>query len=213
AARILLSTNGYAVTTEEDPEKIPGLINAGNFDLILLDMNFSRGVVHGKEGFRWLQVILDIDPASVVILITAYGDIELAVEAMQNGASDFIQKPWDNQKLLSTVSIASELNDAKKRASLLKVQNKFLSGTFSDIIGESKPMQSVFNMIDKVSMTDANVLLTGENGTGKDLIARAIHKRSTRADSVFLGVDMGSIPETLFESEMFGHKKGAFTGA
>lgn len=213
AARILLSKKGFDVTTESNPRQIPYLIQNTDFSVILLDMNFTRGIVHGDEGIHWLKVILEINPSSVVILMTAYSDIELAVKGMQKGASDFVQKPWDNQKLLSTISIAAELNKEKKNSSLLKVQNRFLKGNDKNIIGTSKAMLSVFAMMEKVSATDANVLITGENGTGKDLVAKAIHNSSNRSDSVFLAVDMGSIAGSLFESEMFGHEKGAFTGA
>ncbi len=213
AARILLSQNNYNITTESNPEKIPHLIKKNDFNVILLDMNFTEGVVHGKEGFRWLDVILTLEPEAVVILITAYGDVELAVEGMQNGASDFIQKPWNNQKLLSTISMAMELNKERKKTSLLQIQNNLLSESRTNIIGSGKSMKAVFNLMERVSITDANVLITGDNGTGKDLVARIIHEKSSRAESIFLTVDMGSIPETLFESEMFGHEKGAFTGA
>ena len=213
AARILLSQNGFDVTTEPDPRQIPFLIRKTDYSVILLDMNYTKGIVHGREGIQWLDIILEINPTAVVILITAYGDVELAVEGMRKGASDFVQKPWDNQKLVSTVSMAAELHREKRKSSRLKSQNKLLNQNFKNIIGSCEPMKAVFNLVEKVAGTDANVLITGENGTGKDLIARIIHEKSERADSIFLGVDMGSIPESLFESEMFGHETGAFTGA
>lgn len=213
AVRILLSRNEYNVITETSPDRIPVLMRKWDFSVILLDMNFTKGSISGDEGFKWLELILGINPSAVVILITAYGDIKLAVEGMQKGASDFIQKPWDNQKLLSTISIACKLNSEKKKNSILERQNRLISKDFKNIIGNSSCMKRVFDLIERVSKTDANILITGENGTGKDLIARAIHNSSTRCDSTFLGVDMGSIPDTLFESEMFGHEKGAFTGA
>lgn len=213
AIRILLSKGEYNVITENSPKRIPILMKKWDFDLILLDMNFTKGANHGEEGFTSLKTILDIDPNAVVILITAYGDIDLAVEGMQKGAADFIQKPWDNQKLLSTISIACDLNREKEKNRLLETRNRLITKDFDDIIGQSSPMLKVFDLINKVSKTDVNILITGENGTGKELIARAIHSRSNRKDSCFLGVDMGSIPQSLFESEMFGHEKGAFTGA
>ncbi|MBB6479669.1 sigma-54-dependent transcriptional regulator [Spirochaeta isovalerica] len=214
AARIALAQTGFSVTTGSDPEQIPALMAKTDFQVILLDMNFTRGVVHGEEGLTWLQKIRENDPAAVVILITAYGDVELAVRAMQNGAYDFIQKPWDNEKLVSTVSMAVELGRSKREVSLLKRQNQFLSecnGT--QVIGSGPAMRKVLDLVEKVSRTDANVLITGENGTGKDLIARLIHDSSERSDAPFLPVDMGAIPESLFESEMFGYERGAFTGA
>ncbi len=213
ALRICLSQNGFSVTTDTSPDRIPVLMKKTDFSVILLDMNFSKGAILGHEGFKWLDIILDINPQTVVILMTAYGDIELAVKAMQSGASDFIQKPWDNQKLLSTISMATELNTEKRKRSISEVQNRIINSDFKEIIGQSSSMEAVFNIINRVAVTDVNVLIRGENGTGKDLIARAIHNRSKRIDSQFIPVDMGAIPESLFESEMFGFVKGAFTGA
>ncbi|MGL1893687.1 MAG: sigma-54 dependent transcriptional regulator [Spirochaetaceae bacterium] len=212
AIRILLSKD-FNVTTECNPKQLPLLLRKNEYNVILLDMNFSEGATHGEEGFKWLKVILDIDPLAVVILITAYGDIELAVQGMKLGATDFILKPWENQKLLSTLFLAADLNLEKRNKRLVEVQNRLVSSAFPEIIGEADVMLELFDLINRVSDTEANILITGENGTGKDLVAKAIHKKSRNSNSIFLGVDMGSIPETLFESEMFGHQKGAFTGA
>jgi DNA-binding NtrC family response regulator len=214
AGRIALSQKGFQVTVGSDPGQIPALMEKNYFHAILLDMNFTRGVVHGEEGMEWLVRIREINPSAVVILITAYGDVELAVRAMQNGAYDFIQKPWDNDKLVSTVSMAVELGKSKRDVSLWKTRNEFLSELMGErIIGTGKAITRVLELVDKVSRTDANVLISGENGTGKDLVARLIHDLSSRARCPYLPVDMGAIPETLFESEMFGYQKGAFTGA
>jgi DNA-binding NtrC family response regulator len=205
------------VHTEKNPAKIPDLLNNNSFDLIFLDMNFEQDVTSGREGFQWLQKILAIDPAAVVILITAYGDVEMAVKAVKQGAVDFILKPWQNEKLLATISATLQLRKSRMEASRLRVQQKQLSADidqpFQDIIGRSPPMQTLFQTIKKVAGTDANVFILGENGTGKELVARAIHRQSLRKDKVFISVDMGAISETLFESELFGHIKGAFTDA
>ncbi|HNC32140.1 MAG TPA: sigma-54 dependent transcriptional regulator, partial [Cyclobacteriaceae bacterium] len=191
--------------------------NNDTYDVILLDMNFSKDITSGKEGFYWLEKILEKDPQAVVILITAFGDVEMAVKALKQGATDFVLKPWQNEKLISTISTAiklrqsySEVDKLRKAKEMLEEQ---ISKPFGEIIGQSTAIKEVFGLIDKVAKTDANVLILGENGTGKELIARAIHQRSLRKDSSFVSVDMGAITETLFESELFGHKKGAFTDA
>jgi DNA-binding NtrC family response regulator len=205
------------VQIEENPDKLPGLLRSGEYDVILLDMNFKRGVNDGEEGFHWLQQILNIDPYAVIILITAYGEVDLAVKAMKNGAVDFVLKPWKNQKLLATILSALQLRHSKKEVEKLKRTQEKLSDTidqpYIDFIGESTAIQRVHEMIDRVASTDANVLILGENGTGKELVARAIHRKSMRKNNVFISVDLGSITETLFESELFGHVKGAFTDA
>jgi DNA-binding NtrC family response regulator len=171
----------------------------------------------GEEGLYWLQQILKIDPQAVVILITAYGEVDLAVKAMKNGAVDFILKPWKNQKLLATVLSARQLRQSKKEIEKLKVTQENLADTleqpYIDFIGYSPAIQRVKEIIDRVAATDADVLILGENGTGKEVVARAIHRQSTRNNKVFISVDLGSITETLFESELFGHVKGAFTDA
>lgn len=217
AAKMLLKKHAKEVTIEKNPKKIPFLLNNHTYDLILLDMNFSKDITSGKEGFYWLEQILDKDPQAVVILITAFGDVEMAVKALKAGATDFVLKPWQNEKLIATLSSASRLKKSYEEVSQLKQTKKQLQDdsnqAFKDIIGNSDAMKEVFKIIEKVASTDANVLILGENGTGKELIARAIHQKSMRKDNVFIGVDMGAITETLFESELFGHKKGAFTDA
>lgn len=217
AAKMLLKKQGHHVIIEKNPNKIPFLLNNDTYDVILLDMNFSKDITSGKEGFYWLEQILERDPQAVVILITAFGDVEMAVRALKQGATDFILKPWQNEKLVATISTAiklklsyNEVDKLKKAKEMLEEQ---ISRPFSDIIGQSSAIKNVFGLIDKVARTDANVLILGENGTGKELIARAIHQRSLRHENSFVSVDMGAITETLFESELFGHKKGAFTDA
>lgn len=217
AARMLLKQHYNNVHTEKTPENIPTLLNSDNFDVILLDMNFTKDVYSGQEGFDWLKNILEIDPQAVVIFITAYGDVEKSVRAIKNGATDFILKPWQNEKLLTTVSTAVKLRNSLRETDRLRRQQKQINADidkkYHSIIGESLSMQEVFNTIDKVAATEANVLILGDNGTGKELIARALHRQSGRADKVFISVDLGAISETLFESELFGHVKGAFTDA
>ncbi|HEY9116739.1 MAG TPA: sigma-54 dependent transcriptional regulator [Roseivirga sp.] len=217
AAKLLLKKHAREVIIEKNPKKIPFLMNNGTYDVILLDMNFSKDITSGKEGFYWLEQILEADPKAVVILITAFGDVEMAVKALKEGATDFVLKPWQNEKLIGTLSSAIKLKQSYKEVEKLKSAKKQLeddiSKPFKDIIGDSPAMKNVFSIIDKVAGTDANVLILGENGTGKELVARALHQRSLRKENVFVGVDMGAITETLFESELFGHKKGAFTDA
>lgn len=217
AARLFLKQHVASVHTEKNPEKIPFLLTNESYDVILLDMNYTRDATSGKEGFHWLNIIMEIDPSAVVILITAYGDIEMAVRAIKEGAMDFITKPWQNEKLLATVHAALHLRRSRIQVTSLRQQQQQLSADldqpFHDMIGTSPAMREVFGIIEKVAKTDANILIIGENGTGKELVARAIHRQSERANEVFISVDMGSITETLFESEMFGHVKGAFTDA
>ncbi len=205
------------VTTIKNPSKFTSLLHSGSFDIILLDMNFSAGVNTGNEGLFWLKEIIKEDPDAVIILITAYGDIELAVKAMKEGATDFIQKPFDSVKLVSTVKAAYQLRMSKVQVSKLMQKQKHLSEDldkkFNSLIGESPAMKNILLTVKKVAPTDANVLILGENGTGKELIAREIHRQSKRSEDVFISVDLGSLSESLFESELFGHMKGAFTGA
>lgn len=217
AAKMLLKKQNHHVIIEKNPNKIPFLLNNDTYDVILLDMNFSKDITSGKEGFYWLEKILEKDPQAVVILITAFGDVEMAVKALKQGATDFVLKPWQNEKLISTISTAiklrqsySEVDKLRKAKEMLEEQ---ISKPFGEIIGQSPAIKEVFGLIDKVAKTDANILILGENGTGKELIARAIHQRSLRSNQSFVSVDMGAITETLFESELFGHKKGAFTDA
>jgi two-component system, NtrC family, response regulator HydG len=217
AAKMLLRKHAENVIIEKNPKKIPFLLNNDTYDVILLDMNFSKDITSGKEGFYWLEQILEREPTAVVILITAFGDVEMAVKALKEGATDFVLKPWQNEKLIATLSSAAKLKKSRNEVTQLKQAKQALeegiNQPFKDIIGESDAIKQVFNIIDKVAQTDANVLILGENGTGKELIARALHQKSMRKDKVFIGVDMGAITETLFESELFGHKKGAFTDA
>lgn len=216
-ARMFLKQEFTTVQIENDPSRIPALMKSTSFDVILLDMNFKKGVNDGEEGFYWLDQILRTDSHAVVILITAYGEVDLAVKAMKNGAVDFVLKPWKNQKLLATILAAFKIRESKKEIEKLKVVQERLSDTidqpYADFIGESPAIQHVHELIDRVAGTDANVLILGENGTGKELVARAIHRKSLRKNNVFISVDLGALSETLFESELFGHVKGAFTDA
>ena len=215
--RTLLEQHFSIVESINNPEEIPEKMESQKFDVIFLDMNYTVGETGGEEGFKWLNNILKIDSDANVILITAYGEINLAVKAMKIGAIDFIVKPWENEKLLATVSTAIQLSSSKQKVSQLKSQQEILNSNinipYSEIIGKSPAMQIVFDSIEKLAATDANILILGNNGTGKELVARAIHKRSNRAEEVFISVDLGAISETLFESELFGHVKGAFTDA
>ncbi|WP_462318222.1 sigma-54-dependent transcriptional regulator [Marinilabilia sp.] len=217
ALKLLLRPHVELISTETEPANIPSLMEETDYDAILLDMNFTQDAISGKEGFHWLNKILEIDPQAVVLFITAYGDVEKSVQAIKAGATDFIIKPWQNEKLLATISSAIKLRRSRQEASDLKEKQREISTImdqpFSDFIGVSPGMQQVFNTIKKVAGTDANVLILGENGTGKELVARALHRHSLRKDEVFISVDLGALSETLFESELFGHVKGAFTDA
>lgn len=227
--KMLLRPLAESITLLSDPRELLPVISRTHFDVILLDMNFRRDAVSGKEGFHWLEEILKLDAKAVVIFITAYADTEKAVQAIKQGATDFIPKPWQNEKLLATVSAALQLSFSrmevetltkqkeklKKQQETLKEQTETLSAPAEPtrIIGESAAMQAIFQTIRKFADTDANLLLLGENGTGKDLIARYVYEQSPRKKEVYVPIDLGSIPETLFESELFGYEKGAFTDA
>ncbi len=217
AAKMFLKRHFEQVDIEKNPEAIPTLMTNEEYDVILLDMNFTKDVSSGSEGYYWLEKILGIDPSAVVVLITAYGDVQMAVKAIKAGATDFVLKPWENEKLLATLYSSMRLRESRDEIENLKIINqeinKELNNRFSEIIGSSSAIQRIFQTIDRVAKTDANVLILGENGTGKELIARAIHRNSARSQENFVSVDLGSITETLFESELFGHKKGAFTDA
>lgn len=217
AAKLFLKQHVAKVDTEKNPNSIPNLLKNYNYDLVLLDMNFTEDVSSGREGFHWLKTILEIDASLAVVLITAYGDVEKAVKAVKMGATDFVLKPWQNEKLLATVTSALNLTESRREVDALRTRQKQLSADidqhYQDIIGKSATMNRVFQTIEKVAKTDANILITGENGTGKELVARALHRRSDRSNEVFISVDMGAIPGNLFESELFGHTKGAFTDA
>ncbi|MDP5172617.1 MAG: sigma-54 dependent transcriptional regulator [Bacteroidia bacterium] len=209
-ARLVLKQIFSNIQTEHDPHQIERRLSEEVFDLVLLDMNFTAGFTSGKEGLRWLKKIRKASPSTKVVLMTAYGDIGLAVKAIKEGASDFVVKPWDNDNLHATlISVLQE--SALPPGNVTESNLKQASST--SIIGASPPMQKVFDTIQKVGKTDANVLVLGENGTGKELAARALHEASSRASRAFVHVDLGAISETLFESELFGHVKGAFTDA
>jgi len=205
------------IITIKNPAKSASLLHSGQFDVLLLDMNFSAGINSGNEGIFWMREILKSDPDAVIILITAYGDVELAVKAMKEGATDFIQKPFDPVRLISTVKSAFQLRQSKLQVAKLIDKQKHLfeelDKKYTTLIGESKEMTEILSTVKKVAPTDANILILGENGTGKELIAREIHRQSKRANEIFISVDLGSLSESLFESELFGHMKGAFTDA
>ncbi|MDA0709121.1 MAG: sigma-54 dependent transcriptional regulator [bacterium] len=217
AAKLFLKQHAQQVITESNPDLIPTLLNDEAFDVILLDMNFTQDATSGKEGFHWLKRILEIDSTAVVILITAYGGVETAVQAMREGAVDFVLKPWQNEKLLATLSSAAKLRQSQLQVGQLTAQRAHLrddlDGQFPDMVGKSRAMVQLFDTIRKVAQADTNVLILGENGTGKDAVARALHRHSPRNDQAFIRVDLGAVSESLFESELFGHKKGAFTDA
>lgn len=217
SARLLLKKHYSLVKVSNDPKQLKSLIEEFEFDVILLDMNFTQDAISGQEGFHFLDTILSIDPSIVVIMMTAYGDIKLAVDAIKAGASDFIAKPWQNDQVLASMTAAFKHSESKKTIDALTRQTQGLTqvtnGEAQSFIGKSQVMTDVFDTIEKVAQTDANILITGESGTGKELVARAIHAKSLRANHAFINVDMGAIAESLFESELFGHKKGAFTDA
>ncbi|HLO59773.1 MAG TPA: sigma-54 dependent transcriptional regulator [Bacteroidales bacterium] len=217
ALKMLLQIEFETVETISNPNLIRSYLEKTDFDIVLLDMNFSAGVNTGNEGLFWLNEIKKLNSSIEVVMITAYGDVELAVKALKNGAADFVLKPWENEKLLATLKSAYKLRRSGLQVEELKTREvrlkKELSHEWRQILGSSPAMLNMLQTISKVSRTDANVLITGENGTGKELVAHEIHRRSDRCDELLVTVDMGAIPETLFESELFGHKKGAFTDA
>ena len=217
AGRLLLRRQFGAVTTCANPEQLPELLASNDIDVILLDMNFGPGESSGEQGLAWLGKILDLDPEAVVVMITAHGNVNTAVDAMKQGATDFIAKPWQNEKVVATISAALKLRRSRSETEVLRQTNEELirdaAAHDHDIIGNSPQLQSVLDMVKRAAPTDANVLILGENGTGKELIARELHRQSARSHQVFLSIDMGSISESLFESELFGHRKGSFTDA
>lgn len=217
ALKLLLKPHVEEIDTFNSPDNLLDQLRKKDYDLILLDMNFTKDAISGQEGFDWMGKILSIDSSAIIVFITAYGDAEKAVKAIKAGATDFVLKPWQNEKLLATVSSAIKLSQSKKENKELKIKHQEISAvmnrSFQEFIGESEEMKEVFATISKVAQTDANILILGENGTGKELVANAIHKSSLRKDEIFINVDLGSISETLFESELFGHEKGAFTDA
>jgi len=211
AVRLLLKTEAKEVLTEKNPENLRSLLAKQSFDLILLDMNFNSSINTGNEGLYWLSKIKEYKSNAAVVMITAYGDIDLAVRSLKEGAADFIVKPWHNEKLIS--SLKDALNNQGTNKLKLKHPSGEESGLHKELLGDSEVMQEIFYKIEKIAPTDANILILGENGTGKDLIAKAIYQQSLRADKNYVKVDAGALTETLFESELFGHKKGAFTDA
>lgn len=216
ALNLLLEPYMEKIKVATTPDRIEYFMTTFHPDLILLDMNFSRDAISGQEGFESLKQILQIDPQAIVIFMTAYADTDKAVRAIKAGATDFIPKPWEKDKLLATLTSGMRLRQSQQEVSILKEQVEVLSGqntSENDIIGESSVMQEVFTTINKLSNTDANILILGENGTGKDVIARLIYRCSPRYGKPFVTIDLGSIPEQLFESELFGFEKGAFTDA
>jgi DNA-binding NtrC family response regulator len=216
AGRLLLRRQFGRVTTCANPEQLPELLASSDIDVVLLDMNFGPGESSGEQGLYWLRQILDIDPEAVVVMITAHGSVNTAVDAMKYGATDFIAKPWQNEKVVATISAALKLRRSRFETVALRQTNEELirdSVSLDNIIGESSQLKSVLDLVRRAAPTEANVLILGENGTGKELVARELHRQSTRAHQVFLSIDMGSISESLFESELFGHRKGSFTDA
>ncbi len=217
AMKLALSEYFEKIILEKNPNRIPSYAENKNIDIYILDMNFKAGQHTGNEGIYWMNRILDSDPSAIIILITAYGDIELSVKAIKQGATDFIPKPWDDDKLIATVISSYKLRRSKLEIDKLKSKQKHLSETISEqymlLTGKSKVMRKMWNMIQKVAKTDANILILGENGTGKELVAREIHRLSKRNNEIFVKVDLAALSETLFESELFGHKKGAYTDA
>ena len=216
AARLLLRELFAEVVTTPSPAQAMEVIAERSPDAILLDANFMRGATDGREGFLWLGRILEKDPEAVVVLITAHGGVQIAVEAMKQGATDFVSKPWNNERLLATVRTAAALRAQRRATGVEKARAKAIATPASGeipLLGESNAMRRVLALIERAAPTEANVLITGENGTGKELVAREIHRRSHRADKVMLSVDLGAIAEHLIDSELFGHMKGSFTDA
>lgn len=216
AARLLLKRHFSVVVAASSPDKLPTLLAEAPFDVVLLDMNFGAGERTGREGLAWLGRVRELAPEAVVILITAYSAVEIAVEAMRRGATDFVIKPWQNEKLVATVHAALELRRSRSLASRLEKQHRELAAHsvgVDPVLGDSPVMRQVLELVSKAAPTEANVLILGENGTGKEVIARLLHRLSTRRDEVFVSVDLGAVAESLIESELFGHSKGAFTGA
>jgi len=216
AARLLLKRHFASVVTLHDPTPLPELVRRNAFDVLLLDMNFTAGEEKGAEGLALLGQVLALDPQAVVVLITAHGDVSLAVEAMKKGAADFVTKPWENERLLATLLAASNLRRSRIEATEFRARSQGLAEATrieGQMIGTSAAMLRVFQIMRRAAPTDANVLILGENGTGKELVAREIHRHSARAEQAFVRVDLGTLSPQLFESELFGHRRGAFTDA
>ncbi len=216
AARLLLKRQFESVEVLSEPSRVPELLRRGAFDVLLLDMNFAAGAEAGTEGLTLLSKLLALDPRAVVVLITAHAGVSLAVEAMKKGAADFVTKPWENERLIATLLAAYNLRRSRLEAEEFRSRSRGLAAatrSAGEMIGTSSRMLRVFETIGRAAPTDANVLILGENGTGKELVAREIHRRSRRASEAFLRVDLGALSPQLFESELFGHRRGAFTDA
>lgn len=217
ALEVLLDDEFKELITLSNPNQIPNIIQSRLPDVVLLDMNFTSKVNTGNEGIFWLKKIKEIDPTIEVLMFTAFGDVHVAVNAMKEGATDFVLKPWDNNKLTATLKSAVKLSRSQKESAKLKIQKNYLVEEIirsqAQIIGKSKAFKKIMEIVAKVAPTDASILITGENGSGKSLLAREIHLKSGRKKEAFVTVDLGSLSESLFESELFGYKKGAFTDA
>ncbi len=215
AARLVMRQLFAEVVTTTSPVEALEIMRARAPDVILLDANFARGATDGAEGFAWLGRMLSLDPRAAIVLITAHGGVQIAVEAMKRGATDFISKPWANERLLATVRSAAALRRSRLETGVEVVSARapVPAPPGTELLGNSPAMARVQSLIDKAAPTDANVLILGENGTGKELVARALHRQSRRADAIMLSVDLGAVAESLFDSELFGHAKGAFTDA
>ncbi|MBG6236070.1 DNA-binding NtrC family response regulator [Pedobacter sp. CAN_A7] len=217
SAKLFLKQHVKQVITCKSPKEINVLLSKNDIDLVLLDMNYQKGTSDGREGLYWLEHILSIDKDHVVVMMTAFGNVELAVQAIKKGATDFILKPWENEKLFATLSAASKLRQSTKKVKKLEKihvsMQKDLARQFDHLIGNSEPIKKLQHILVKVAPTDANVLILGENGTGKQVFAYELHKQSLRRNNAFMHVDLGSLHENLFESELFGYAKGAFTDA
>lgn len=217
ALKLFLQHEFRVVMTLKKPDMIPEILETNPVDIILLDMNYSAGVNTGSEGLFWLKKIKELNADIEVVMFTAYGDVGIAVKALKMGAADFVLKPWENEKLLATLKSALRLRYSRIEINHLKQREQSFKDNFSPdvpvIIGSSPAMLHVMEIVAKVASTDANILITGENGTGKEVIAKEIHRRSSRASELMVSVDMGTITESLFESELFGHVKGSFTDA
>jgi DNA-binding NtrC family response regulator len=217
SARLLLRDLFSEVATFQSPEEAMPSVEGDGADVILLDANFGRGATNAAEGFHWLGEILKRDPQAVVVMITAHGGVNIAVEAMKRGATDFVSKPWSNERLLATVRTAASLRSSRQAAATERKRAVAIAapaaGGETPLLGASPAMRRVYSLIERAGPTEANVLILGENGTGKELVARELHRRSRRADNVMVSVDLGAVAENLFESELFGHVKGAFTDA
>ncbi len=214
ALRLLLKGEGHIVELVSSPAAVLQTVARTEYDLVLMDLNYTRDTTSGQEGLDLLGRLQGVDSALPVVVMTAWGSVEMAVEAMRRGARDFCQKPWDNARLLATIRTQLELGDALRKGRLLQAENEVLrEKKDTRMIAQSRAMAPVLELIDRVGPSEANVLITGENGTGKGMVARALHARSSRSGKPFVTVNMGGLSEGVFESELFGHVKGAFTDA